>query len=228
MRVLVIEDSAALRTSLQRGLTSAGHTVVSAATGREGLEQVSRSVVDVVVLDVMLPDTDGFSVLSRVRELPDGPAVIMLTALSSVEERVRGLSGGADDYLGKPFAFAELVARITSVSRRRVGLDSSAVLAGNLRIDLRSLRATVHGTDIGLSPREFAVLEFLGKNIGSVVTRSQIERYAYAPDERPTSNAIDVTICSIRRKIRDAGTRALLVTKKRRGYQLVRPTDVHH
>ena len=227
MRILIVEDSAILRESLAKGLREVGHAVDTAECGDEGIRRAMEAEYDAVVLDWMLPGQDGLAVLAALGQRSHRPGVVMLTARDAVADRVRGLDAGADDYLVKPFAFEELLARVHAVARRAHGTASSVLRVGPLEIDLvaRVASAITGETrlDLGLTAREFAVLETLALRKGHLVTRLQLEDHVYDGRSRVFSNAIDSAISSIRAKMQAAHLPGLIETRRGLGYVLTEP-----
>ena len=222
MRILVVEDSEPLRESLRLGLTREGFAVDAAADGEAGLSLARNNPYDVLVLDILLPKLDGMSVLAGLREKPDRPHVLVLTARDRVEDRVQGLNEGADDYLVKPFAFDELLARIHALVRRRYAEHSRKVEVGGLALDLVARTAAHEGQTLDLTAREYALLEYLALRRGQTVTREEIEDHVYGVHKLPASNAVDSTVCLLRSKLGPAG-RSLIRTLRGRGYVLDQP-----
>ncbi len=225
MRILIVEDSTILRNSLAQGLREAGYAVDAVADGKRGLLHAQTTDYDVIVLDWMLPEMDGLTVLRRIRERDIPSSVIMLTAKDTTEDKVEGLMGGADDYLVKPFAFAELLARIKSLARRRHGQRASIVRVGPLSLDTSSKTATVSArgsgtTLVDLTPREYALLEYLLLNSGKPVSRAELEEHLYDDQSHVFSNAIDSAIAALRRKLDAAGCPPLIRTRRKIGYVL--------
>lgn len=202
MRILLIEDDGAAAQMLVQGLGEAGHGVDVAATGRAGLELAEAVAFDAIVLDRMLPDGDGLTVLTDLRARGDTVPVLMLSALGEVDQRVEGLLGGADDYLAKPFAFRELLARLDAVARRRDPTPPEAVLRlADLEINLITRTVTRQGHEIALQPREFRLLEFLVRRAGQVVTRSMLLEGVWQYRFAPETKVIDVQVSRLRQKI---------------------------
>jgi DNA-binding response OmpR family regulator len=202
MYVLVVEDERRLAQLVRRVLGEEGHTVDLAYDGEEGLQMGLEGTHDVIVLDIMLPQIDGLEVCKSLRRNRVDTPVLLLTALDGVDDRVRGLDAGADDYLPKPFAFQELLARLRALSRRRVQpRDPQELAVGDLTLDLRRRRAQRNGTPIELSPKEFSLLEFLMRNQGRVVTRTQILDHLWGYDFATDSNLVDVYVAYLRRKV---------------------------
>jgi DNA-binding response OmpR family regulator len=222
MRVLVVEDSLRLRESLAQGLREAGLAVDAVADGAQGLIRAQTSEYDVIVLDWMLPQMDGLTVLRRLRDTGVNTHVLMLTAKDEVDDRVLGLASGADDYLVKPFAFAELVARVRTLARRNHGAKSATIRIGPLIIDTtaRVARAAPDGPSLDLTRREFAILEYLAMRHGKPVTRLELEEHVYDVRSQVFSNAIDSAVCSLRGKLESAGCSQLIQTRRRVGYVL--------
>ena len=220
MRVLVVEDDRRLARTLVRGLREAGLRADTVTTGDDALNAVASASYDVIVLDVMLPGgQDGFSVCAELRESGDSTPVLMLTGRDSVDDRVRGLEAGADDYLVKPFAFRELVARIKAVTRRHTP-RSSVVEVGELRLDNAAWTVTVSGQPVQLTPKEFAILELLMHNAGKLLSRVQIEEHVWESDLHTESNLLEVYIARLRRKLATAGLPDLITTIRGAGYRL--------
>ena len=219
MYILVVEDERRLAQVVRKVLEEEGHTVDVATDGEEGLAMAMDSSHDVIVLDILLPGIDGFEVCRRLRAGRVDTPVLLLTALDAVEDRVCGLDAGADDYLPKPFAFQELLARLRALGRRRVqARDPDQLQMANLVLDLRRRRAVREGRAIDLSPKEFALLEFLMRNQGRVVTRTQILDHVWGYDYSPDSNLVDVYVTYLRRKIDRGHQRKLIRTVRGAGY----------
>lgn len=220
MRILLIEDSAKLVDSLRLGLTKSGYEVASASNGELGLRMALSGPWDVVVLDLMLPGLDGLEVLKRLREAGSDTHVLILTALGAVEDRIRGLQAGADDYLGKPFSFDELLARVQALTRRRFGYKTPVLRVGDLEID--TVGRTVHrnGSAISLTHREYRLLELLAFRQGDTVSRMEIEEHLYGSRSLPLSNVVDSAVCNIRAKLKEHGETPLIHTRPRLGYVL--------
>lgn len=220
MRVLVVEDYAPLRKSLSRGLRDAGFTVDVTGDGEEGLWYAETHDYDAIILDLMLPGMDGLTVLRRLREAGRGSHVLILTAKSSVEDRVQGLNLGADDYLAKPFAFEELLARVQALVRRRYGAKDPVVRVGDLEIDTSARTACRGGRPVALTAREYALLEFLALRAGEVVSRTDIWEHLYDDNADAHSNVVDVYVGYLRRKLEDGGRTRLIHTRRGQGYVL--------
>ncbi|MBI5433059.1 MAG: response regulator transcription factor [Planctomycetes bacterium] len=219
MRILIVEDSEALRESLRAGLAREGFAVDAAGDGEAGARLARNNPYDVLVLDWMLPKLDGLGVLQALESLAERPRVLVLTARDRVEDRVRGLNAGADDYLVKPFAFEELLARVRALVRRRYAESSSSVEIGPLSVDVVARRATIASAVIDLTAREFALLEYLARRRGHTVTREEIEDHIYGVTKLPSSNAVDSAICILRAKLGPQG-KDLIHTRRGQGYVL--------
>jgi len=225
MRILIAEDSAVLRDSLALGLREAGYAVDAVADGRRAMIHVQTTDYDVVVLDWMLPELDGMEVLAKIRQRQIASAVLMLTAKDTLDDKVRGLSAGADDYLVKPFAFKELLARVQALTRRRHGQPSPTIRVGPLTLDTstKSARATRPGgrdIPIELTPREYSLLEYLAARAGRPVNRAELEEHLYDDRSQIASNAIDAAVYALRTKLDAAGCPSLIHTRRKIGYVL--------
>jgi len=220
MKVLVVEDSDRLQRALVTGLRQRGFAVDAAGDGEAGLERALAGQFDLIVLDLWLPKRDGLDVLRRLRRQRQDVPVLILTARDEVSDRVAGLDAGADDYLVKPFAFDELLARVRSLCRRRYGQRSREVVVGDLKLDLAARMASRAGDSVDLTPREFALLELLALRHGAVVTRREIEARLYDDRTEPASNVVDAAICRLRRKIDRDGREPLVHTRRGEGYRL--------
>ncbi len=220
MRILLVEDSERLQRFLGIGLREAGYALDVVGDGSEGLRWAMACDYDVIILDLMLPGTDGLTLLTRLRDAGKNTHVLILTAKDTVEDRVRGLQVGADDYLVKPFAFDELLARVQALIRRRHTTKNPYVSVGELVIDTTAKTISVGGAEVSLTPRQYALLEYLAYQQGAVVSRADIERHIYADSEDVSSNVIDSAICALRRKIDQAGSTSLIQTRRGLGYIL--------
>ncbi len=217
----MVEDERRLAQLVRRVLEEEGHRVEVAYDGPEGLRLGLEQEFDVIVLDILLPGMDGVEVCQALRRAKVDTPILMLTALDSVEDKVRGLDAGADDYLPKPFAFQELLARLRALARRRVQpQEPGALQVGDLVLDLRRRRARRGGREIDLSPREFALLELLMRNAGRVLTRTQILDHVWGYDFAPDSNLVDVYIAYLRRKVDKGHGRPLIHTVRGHGYMI--------
>lgn len=220
MRLLVVEDSLRLQRSLGSGLRRAGYAVDVVGDGEQGLSRAECTEYDVVILDLMLPKLDGMTVLRRLREQDRDTHVLILTARDTLEDRVGGLNAGADDFLVKPFAFEELLARVQALARRRHGHKSPRLVIGPLVIDQAERRVTRDGQEVPLARREWALLEYLAVRRGRVVSRAEIEEHLYDGRADPVSNVVDAAICALRRRIDRPGGPSLIETRRGAGYVL--------
>ncbi len=220
MRVLVIEDEADTARYLCKGLRECGYSVAHCADGMEGLHLARNEPWDLLIVDRMLAgDMDGLAIIRTLRESRTTTPVLILSALASLDERVRGLRGGADDYLTKPFAFSELLARIEAVLRRTgVREDVDELQIADLKLNLRSRRVERSGRSIGLQPREFRLLEYLVRHQGQAVTRTMLLEAVWDFHFDPKTNVIDVQISRLRNKIDKGFSPALLHTVRGVGY----------
>ena len=202
MRVLIIEDDPEAAEFMRKGLHDSGHEVDIAHDGEEGLVKVGEGSYDVMIVDRMLPRLDGLSVVQRLRADRNDIPVLFLTALGEVDDRVKGLKAGGDDYLVKPYAIVELLARIDAIRRRhQLGSGTPSLKVGDLEIDLLSRKATRSGIAINLQPREFLLLEYLMRHAGQVVTRTMLLENVWEYHFDPQTNVIDVHISRLRGKI---------------------------
>jgi DNA-binding response OmpR family regulator len=217
-RVLIVEDQKRLLQSLKRGLEEEGYDVAAAATGEEGYYLATTSSPDAVILDLMLPGRAGLEVLRDLRGRGYAKPVLILTARDAVEDRVAGLDGGADDYLVKPFAFAELLARLRALLRRDVSSRELILRADDLEIDLVSRRVIRDGLELDLTRREYQLLEFLVRHKNTTVTREMIGREVWKETSGALTNAIDVYINALRKKVEQPGKRQLIHTVRGVGY----------
>ncbi len=221
MRILVVEDDAEAATAMVRGLSEAGHEVTHAVDGAFGLLESQKGGYDVYVVDRMMPRLDGVAMVETIRKGGDQTPVLFLSALGEVEDRVTGLKAGGDDYLVKPYALAELVARVEALSRRReTGGVQTVLKVGDLEMNL--IARTVHrdGQEIDLQPREFQLLEFLMRHAGQSVTRTMLLEKVWEYHFDPQTNVIDVHISRLRSKIDKGFAKAMLQTVRGAGYRL--------
>jgi two-component system copper resistance phosphate regulon response regulator CusR len=219
-RVLIVEDQAKLLQSLRRGLEEEGYEVVAAPTGEEGYYLATTTSPDAIVLDLMLPGRDGLRVLRDLRGQGFTKPVLILTARDAVEDRVAGLDEGADDYLVKPFAFAELLARLRALLRRDVSGRELILRADDLEIDLVARRVVRNGIELDLTKREYELLEYLLRHKNSPVTRDMIAREVWKEVTGSPTNAIDVYVTLLRKKVERPGARQLIHTVRGVGYAL--------
>ena len=223
MRVLIVEDDLTIAGFLMKGFKEAGFAVDHAADGETGLHLATTEPYDVAIVDLMLPRLDGLSLIQRMREKKIRTPVIILSAKHSVDDRVKGLQTGGDDYLTKPFAFSELLARVQALIRRATGVtDSNRLVVGDLILDLITRKITRAGRDIDeLRPREFALLEYLMRNAGRVVSKTMILSHVWNYSFDPRTNVVDVLVFRLREKIDKDFDRKMLQTVRGIGYVLV-------
>lgn len=223
MRILIVEDDLGIARALERGLRAHGYQTLTAETGEDGVLLAADETVDLVLLDIALPGLDGHQVLERIRrERPRLPA-LMLTARDDLRSKVSALSSGADDYITKPFAFEELLARIQAVTRRLDQPESSQIWAGSLRLDLLAQRVWRGDELIDLTSREFALLEYFMRHPGQVLSRQQILFAVWDYDFDPESNVVDVYVRYLRRKIDEPGEPSYITTVRGAGYRFEPP-----
>ncbi len=220
MRILIVEDEAKTTGYLQKGLTEEGFSVDSASSGEEGLRLAKSTDYGLIVLDIMLPLLDGWSVLAELRKSGKQTPVLFLTARDSVQDRVKGLELGADDYLVKPFAFSELLARIRSVLRRGPVRQAEVMNVADLEIDLLRHRASRNGQRLGLTPKEFSLLSLLVRRQGEVLTRTLIAEQVWDMNFDSNTNVVDVHVRRLRSKVDDPFNRKLVHTIRGVGYVL--------
>jgi DNA-binding response OmpR family regulator len=225
MRVLLVEDEPRAAQMLSKGLREQAYAVDIARTGDDALYRAAITEYDAILLDVMLPGTDGFEVCRELRRIGSNVPVLMLTARDAVDARIEGLDSGADDYLTKPFDFGELLARMRAVIRRgRLPLTPAVLNVGDLRLDLRARQAYRSDQVIKLTSREFALLEFLVLHAGEVVGRASIAEHVWDSPFESMSNVIDVMIQRLRRKIDNPRATSLITTRRGEGYMLAAVT----
>jgi DNA-binding response OmpR family regulator len=224
MRILVIEDETKVARALTKGLGEKGHEVSVSLTGEEGFYQLATKTFDMVILDLMLPGRDGLQVLRDLRARNDRTPVLILTARDAVEDRVIGLDAGADDYLVKPFAFAELLARVRAIARRGrpegASPDRSRLLAGDLVMDFTTRTVSRSGCPIELTGREFQLLEYLLRAGGAVVTRAMLSRDIWGETGEVLNNSIDVYMSHLRAKVDQPFGKKLIQTVRGVGFRL--------
>ncbi|HSZ53647.1 MAG TPA: response regulator transcription factor [Caulobacteraceae bacterium] len=224
MKLLVVEDDRETGAYLKKGLSEAGHTVDVAQSGREGLFLAAGEAYDVVVLDRMLPQTDGMTVLRTLRASGVRTPVLLLTALGGIDDRVEGLEAGADDYLVKPFAMAELLARLNALARRPPTQEIPAVLqVADLRLDRLTRSVTRGGARVDLQPREYQLLEYLMRNAGRVVTRTMLLESVWDFHFDPRTNIVETHMSRLRAKIDRGRANELIHTVRGAGYCLREP-----
>ena len=222
MRFLVVEDEHRIADFLKRGLESAGYAVDLAADGKAAMDMVHATDYDLIILDMMLPDMDGLQILERVRNRKASPPVLILSARGGVDDRVKGLELGADDYLVKPFAFVELLARVRVLLRRGAPTPERLQI-GDLALDCIRRRVTRGGENIDLAPKEFSILEYLMRNRGRPLSRTMIVEHVWDMDYDGLTNIVDVYIRHLRSKIDDKWPTKLLHTVRGIGYMLDAP-----
>jgi len=220
MRILVVEDEPSIANFVRQGLTEAGYAVDVVGNGRDGLEYALAANYDVLVLDIMLPGMDGLAVLRDLRRRGRKTPALMLTARDTVDNRVEGLDAGADDYLVKPFAFPELLARVRALLRRPPLQTGTVLQVGDLEMNVATRQVVCNGCPIDPSPREYAVLEYLMRHPKQVLTRTQIGEHVWNFDFYNESNVVDVYVGYLRRKIEKVGGRPLIETIRGVGYRL--------
>lgn len=220
MRILVVEDELRLATLLRRSLTEEGHAVDLAPTGEEALDWVAIAEYDAIILDIMLPGMDGLSACRALRKRRVQTPILLLTARDAVQDRVAGLDAGADDYLVKPFAFAELLARLRALARRAPEMRETVLQAGAVRLDPAARRVWHGDEELELPNKEFRILEYLLRNPNRVLTRAMIAEHVWDYDFPNVTNVIDVHIRSLRRRLDDPYPGKLIQTVRGAGYRL--------
>ena len=224
MKILVVEDEKKVASFLKKGLEQEYYSVDVASDGKEGLNYVISNEYDVIILDIMLPFIDGISLLKEIRKEKIGTPILMLTAKDTVNDKVTGLDSGADDYLAKPFAFEELLARIRALMRRKEESKSLILSVGNLSLDTQTHKVTRDAKEIILTPKEYSILEYLLRNKNNVVSRMKLTNHVYEYQFDPDTNVIDVYINKLRNKIDKDFTHQLLHTIRGIGY-MIKDTD---
>ncbi len=220
MRVLVVEDEEAIASALEKGLIKEGYAVDIAGDGLEAIEKASINNYDVVCLDLNLPRIDGLEVCRRLREDRFGGGIIMLTARSTIKERIEGLDMGADDYLVKPFAFSELKARIRAVTRREGGLREPVLNTRGLELDPNTNRVKRDGREIHLTPKEFSLLYYLARNEGRAVPQEELLEHIWDEHANPFTQTVKVHMNNLRRKLNEGFEEQLIETIRGKGYVL--------
>ncbi len=218
MRILVVEDDPDMARFIERGLTEQSYAVDVVSSGDDALERATMNPYDAMVLDVMIPAPDGFEVARRLRQQDVATPILMLTARDAVRDRVEGLDAGADDYLVKPFEFAELLARLRALLRRRGNQHHAVLELAGLKIDTRSHRVTRDGEPLTLTTKEYALLEFLALNAGRVIGREEIGEHVWNEAYDPFTNLIEVYIGRLRKLIEREGSAKLIHTIRGSGY----------
>ena len=219
MRVLVVEDDQRLAAGLRRGLRESGFAVDLAGDGQEALDAARATPFDAIVLDVMIPVLDGIAVCTELRRSRVRTPILMLTARDAVDDRIRGLDAGADDYLVKPFAFGELLARLRALGRRETWAPSSVLECAGIRLDTAARRVTVDGHPVELRAKELAVLEYFMHNPGRLLTRMQVEEHVWSYDFQGGSNLVEAYIARLRRRLAEAGAADPFTTVRGAGYR---------
>jgi len=215
MRILIVEDETRLLLTLAKALREEGYAVDTAETGDDGLYKAESFEYDAVVLDIMLPGLDGWQVLERLRKTKQTP-VLMLTARDLPKDRVRGLDTGADDYLSKPFDLSELLARLRALIRRAAGLAQPDIVVRDVVINPRARKVTLAGQPVALTPREYAILEYVALHRGEVVTRTALYEHLFDESDDTLSNLVDVHVFAIRKKL----GADLITTRRGQGYTI--------
>jgi heavy metal response regulator len=225
MRILVVEDERRIADFISRGLQGAGYAVDTGGTGSTAIELTHQTDYDLIILDLMLPDMDGLQVLEKIRNRRHGPPVLILSARGAVDDRVKGLEHGADDYLVKPFAFVELLARVRALLRRGQPL-AEKLEVGDLAMDCVRRKVSRAGNPIDLAPKEFGILEYLMRNKGRPLSRTMIVEHVWDMDYDGLTNIVDVYIRHLRSKIDDAFPSKLIQTVRGVGYMIDAPERV--
>ncbi|WP_339672778.1 response regulator transcription factor [Dasania marina] len=220
MKILIVEDSPRLCRSLSTGFTNLGFKVDTAEDGKDGLHLALHENYDVIVLDIMLPNIDGLTILRTIRDNKINTSVLILSARDELEERIKGLNLGADDYLCKPFSFDELHARINTLVRRSHNIKSNTFNAGPLLIDIPLKRISINESEVNLTHNEYILLEVLCLNIGRVITYEGLEQHLYDRDKDVTRNAIEAHISSARKKLKKLGAENIIKTRRGFGYYI--------
>jgi len=224
LRILVIEDEPAIAAGIRIALSDDGHAVDTVSTGSDALEWAAAAPYGLLILDVILPGMSGLDVCRALRSRGHREPILMLTALTDVDDRVTGLDSGADDYLGKPFAIAELKARVRALARRQGQIAGPVIRVGDLELDPRTLLVKRAGREIRLTAREFAFLELLARHPGHIFTQDHLIAALWPADAVPGSNIVEVYVRSLRRKVDDGRRNGLIETVRGAGYRL-RGTD---
>jgi two-component system OmpR family response regulator len=223
MRLLVVEDEVDVARFLRRGLMEEAYAVDVVEDGESALEAAAINPYDGIVLDLMIPGPNGVEVCRSIRESGSHVPILMLTARGSVDEKIAGLDAGADDYLGKPFEFGELLARLRALLRRGSVTTDPVIATGALEIDTRSHRVVIEGHPVTLTTKEYSVLEYLARNAGRIVTREEISEHVWGQDFDPFSNLIEVYINRLRRNIEKVSALRFIQTVRGSGYMLEAP-----
>ena len=226
MRILLVEDDRGIARFVAKGLREQAYAVDLAGDGDSAVYKLSINDYDAVILDVMIPGRNGFEVCRELRSSGMSVPVIMLTARDSVQDRITGLDSGADDYLTKPFAVTELLARLRALLRRGRAVRPATISIGDLVLDTGAQRATRNGRALGLTNKEYALLEYLAREAGRVVSRAEIAEHVWDENFDPLTNLIDVHINRLRRKVDDGLAVRLIQTRRGMGYMLASPNQV--
>ena len=226
MRILIAEDERSLNEIIVKMLTSDGYSVDACFDGEEAISVLSYTDYDAVILDIMMPKADGYAVLRSLREAGKMTPVLFLTAKDAVSDRVKGLDSGANDYLVKPFAFEELSARLRAITRVPFGMAENVIAVADLTLDCSRQTVKRAGKDISLSGKEYALLEYLMRNSGLVLSREKIENHIWNFDYEGGTNVVDVYISYLRRKVDDGFDKKLIHTVRGRGYVLAEDRPV--
>ena len=225
MRVLLVEDDSRTANFVTKGLKQAGYAVDHAADGQEGFHLLSSESYDAAVVDIMLPKLNGLALIERIRRDGRTTPVIVLSAKREVDDRIKGLQAGGDDYLVKPFAFAELLARLQALIRRGTGVvEPTRLVVGELELDIVKRRVSRAGRAIELQPREFSLLEYLMRNAGRVVSKTMIMEHVWDYDFDPATSIVDTCVCRLRVKLNEGFPSELIRTLRGVGYVLDEPT----
>lgn len=220
MRVLLVEDSIRLQQTVGTALQRTGYAVDVSGDGEDGLWRAENNEYDAIILDIMLPKLDGLSLLKKLRSQGKNTHVLLLTARDTIQDRVHGLRLGADDYLVKPFALEELLARVEALVRRTYGHKQNRIVIGDLDVDTGGKKVCRAGQPIKLKPQEYQLLEYLAHRQGQVVTQTEIEAHIYQEDAEPMSNVVESILSSLRRKISEPNPAPLIHTRRGLGYVL--------
>src|SRR5579859_2824413 len=222
MKILLVEDTEGVAQFVRNGLTESGHVVDHADNGRDGLFLASTGRYDAIILDRMLPDgIDGLAIIEALRKTKNKTPILILSALGEIDDKIKGLRAGGDDYLTKPFAFGELLARLDALIRRtQVEADTTQLAVGDLNMDLRSRKVTRGARSVVLQPREFQLLEYLMRHVGQVVTRTMLLENVWDYHFDPQTNIVDVHISNLRQKIEIQGEKPLVKTVRGAGYMM--------
>ncbi len=220
MRVLFADDEAQLRATLGRGLREESYAVDVVASGKEAIERAATTAYDAIILDVLMPDGNGIAACRAIRRTGSDVPILLLTALDELDEKIKGLDAGADDYLTKPFEFGELLARLRALMRRRVSVRASEIVVGDLMLDPASHRVWRGKREIELTGKEYAFLEYLARQAGRIVPRAELHAHVWDDNQSPFSNLIDVYASRVRKKIDEGETIHLFRTSRSLGYML--------